>query len=368
MPKKIIALLVVLVLAIVGIVLAMNKEAPEAIKIGANFALTGNLAKYGEWTKNGVELAVEGFNKNNNRQIEVIYEDNAAKPADAVTAYRKLKDIDGVKYTLTFLSQIALAIQPLANQDKIVQMDLSATTPDYSKEGDYSFRTGIVATQLSSETAKIMSSKFNVQETGILYVNNDFGKGMVRVFKDNFKGKILAEEGFEPSANDVRTQILKLKQAGVRNLLLVNQGTLGGTVVRQAKELGLGAQIYSDIYSIEGAEFLETAKGGGEGIIYVAPKFDANDSDPSVSGFVKAYKERYGQEPNIFSAQAFDGGQALIMAIMDCPANSADCVKKELTRLDFDGASGTIKFDKYGDVQKEIELKTVRKNQFVKYE
>src|SRR3989344_1617014 len=101
------------------------------IKIGADFALSGSVAVYGEWASKGVNLALEEINKGS-KKLEIIYEDNKGQPKDAVTAYNKLRNIDHVDYVLTFQSSVALAIAPLANQDKVIQIDVSATTPDYS--------------------------------------------------------------------------------------------------------------------------------------------------------------------------------------------------------------------------------------------
>ena len=86
---------------------------------------------------------------------------------------------------------------------------------------------------------------------------------------------------------------------------------------------------------------------------------------PSI--FIAKYKQKYGEEPTIFAAQSYDGLVALAKAMKNCQPDDTDCVRKELMKLDFEGASGRIKFDLNGDVQKPVELKIIRNQTYVRY-
>ncbi|MBI4171021.1 MAG: ABC transporter substrate-binding protein [Candidatus Aenigmarchaeota archaeon] len=356
---------------VIALLVALNTaQRAETIKIGTDYALTGNLARYGDWATRGINLAAEEINSQgeiNGEHVEIIFEDSKGQPSDAVTAYNKLKNVDGVKYVITFQSSVALAVAKLANEDKIVQMDVSATTPSYSTPDDYTFRSGIVATQLAKESADVLFNKLNATKAGILYINNDFGRGMLNVFKNSYKGEIAAEESFDQDTSDFRTQLLKLKEANVSTIFLVSHIKEGGILVRQAREMGLNAKFFSDVYSVEGPEFINTAKDAAEGIIYVSPKFDVNGTDPAVSSFVTRYREKYGEEPVVFAAQAYDGLIALAKALKNCKYEDTDCVRQELMKLDMEGASGHIKFDINGDVQKPVELKIISNGTYMTY-
>lgn len=333
------------------------------IKIGADFALSGSVAVYGEWASKGVNLALEEINKGS-KKLEIIYEDNKGQPKDAVTAYNKLRNIDHVDYVLTFQSSVALAIAPLANQDKVIQIDVSATTPDYSTPNDYTFRTGIVATQLAKESSDILFNKLGIKEVGILSINNDFGEGMKKVFKENYQGKIIAEEKFNQDASDFKTQLNKL--SGAKTIFLVSHLKESGLLVKQAAELKLDFNFFTDVFSVEGPDFIDIAKESAEEIVYVAPKFDIDDKNQEVSSFIEKYRTKYNEEPTYFAAQAYDAVLSLSKALENC--SDTDCVREELMKLDFNGASGKIKFDVNGDVQKPISLKTIKYGEFIKLE
>ena len=122
-------------------ILSCTPQEIKPIKIGAIMPLSGAAALYGELSRKGLDLAETEINTQggiNGRPIKLIYEDDKGLPADAVTAFNKLKDIDGIKFVVSEMSSIALAIAPLANENQILQMDASATTPDYTSVGDFS--------------------------------------------------------------------------------------------------------------------------------------------------------------------------------------------------------------------------------------
>ncbi len=363
-----------LILVIVAIVLAVvylptrQKVAIDPLKIGVDFPLTGNLARYGEWGKRAIEIASEETNASggvNGLPVQVFFEDNQGEPSKALSAYQKMKSLDGIDAVMTLVSSIALIVQKSAEQDKIVQMDTSASTPAYSTPNDYSFRTGVVATQLAKDAAHILQDKFNAKNIAILSINNDFGKGMVGVFKSSFKGTIVVEQTFNQDGIDFRTQLLNLKKQNVDFIFLVGHIKESGLLVRQARELGIKTPIFSDVYSVEGPEFIQNAGELADGIVYLGIQFDADNKSPEVSKFVTAYRAKYGEDPGVYAAQAYDGIMALIKAYDKCPDN--ECAKRQLFTTDFQGVSGRIKFDENGDVIKDVVLKTIKDGKFVNY-
>lgn len=341
----------------------------DTIKIGADYAISGNLSQYGEWATSGITLAVEEINESggiNSRPVEVIYEDSEGQPSKAVSAYQKLRNVDGVRYIITYQSSIALAVAPLANQDRVIQMDVSATTPDYSSPNDYTFRTGVVATQLAEDAADILHNDRGVRRVGILFINNDFGQGMIKVFRQAFLGQIVAEEKFEQDSTDFRTQLSKLKAANPETIFLVSHIKEGGLILKQAEELSLATPFFSDVYSVEGPDFLAGARDAANGVVYIAPKFRESNTTEEMISFAVRYRSRFGTEPTYFAAQSYDGMMSLYRALLDCSYEDTGCAKQALFELDYEGASGPIKFDENGDVVKPVELKTIEDGQFVR--
>lgn len=338
--------------------------AQEAVPVGADFGLTGSVARYGEWARRGVELALNDSNRTAAKHLNVIFEDNLGETTKAVSAYYKLRDQDKVQAVLTYLSNIALAVSPLANRDRIVQMDVSANAPSYSSPDDYTFRTGVVATELVAALAALLNDKLHVPEAGILFIENAQGYEMTAAFTNAFRGTIKASVPFQPQGADYKAELLRLRSSNVHDVFLVAHLEEAGVIVRQARQLGLPFRFFSTVYSIEGPEFLAGAAGAADGVLYVAPRFSA-DRDGAPKQFADVYRSRFNEEATYFAAQAYDGVVALHRAAAACPSPvRADCLKQQLYTLDFEGASGRVKFDRNGDVHKEIVLKTVVNGKF----
>lgn len=343
----------------------------EAIRIGINYSLTGSLAPYGTWALNGATLAADQINSEggvDGREIILIVEDNEGKPAKAVSAFYRLRNVSDVRYVATFLSSVALAIAPLANRDRVLQVDSSATTPAYSSPDDFTFRTGILATQLASAAAKILSERLEVKRLAALYIENDFGEGMMRVLRDSYTGKILTEQSFRQDEGDFRAQLMRVKQTGAQTVWMVGHMKEAGIILKQAAELGVNTLFFTDVYTVEGNMLLETAGKSANGTIYVAPKFDPDDASPVVRSFVSAYRKRHKEMPSYYAAQAYDAIMVVAKAVKGCSSKDSSCAKDKAYGLDFAGASGRIKFDRNGDVQKDVVLKQIRNNAFVDYQ
>lgn len=352
-----------------GAAAGSGKHGAELI-IGTDFALSGNMARYGTWAANGAALAADELNEQGGvqgHQLRLSYEDNKGETALAVAAYQKLRSLTKTKYVLTFLSSVALAVSPLANKDRVIQMDVSATTPRYSTPDDYTFRTAVSASGLAAYAAEAIFTQLQITRLGVLYIEAEFGQGMADAFCAHYRGEIALRDSFPREGTDFRVQLLKVKKAGVDNVWFVGHLYESGILLRQAKELGLKVQFFTDMYSVEGPEFLETAKDAANGVIYFSVSFDAANRDPAVAAFVRHYRERFGETPTYFAAQAYDGVYALARGLNSCPLQDTNCVRQSLNTVSFAGASGQITFDRFGDVKKEFSIKMVKNKQFVPY-
>ena len=104
---------------------------------------TGPGETYGTVAIQAKQLAVDEINAAggiNGRMLELIVEDSKCNAQDAITAYNKLTDVDGVKIILgTSCSGAMLGAAPQAERDGVVLFSGLATNPDIANAGDYIF-------------------------------------------------------------------------------------------------------------------------------------------------------------------------------------------------------------------------------------
>jgi len=116
---------------------------------------------------------------------------------------------------------------------------------------------------------------------------------------------------------------------------------------------------------------LATATIEDPSVAAVASGFDISFASPAPTGnsdkthdaFVRAYKKKYQADPGVLSDTGYDCAKILINAWRHSPDPQG--VMAYIHGLkDWSGASGTLTFDRNGDVRKHYALKTVRDGKF----
>jgi branched-chain amino acid transport system substrate-binding protein len=100
---------------------ARAARAAEPIRLGAVLPLTGPAAVIGTQEQRGILWALDEWNAKGGiggRKVEVIFEDNQAKPDQSVLSFNKLVDLQGVPAVFTGYSGPTLAMAPLATRKK----------------------------------------------------------------------------------------------------------------------------------------------------------------------------------------------------------------------------------------------------------
>ncbi len=373
---RIVIPLLILLFLLVSIISCEQQES-STIKIGVIMPLTGSGAVYGEWGKNALEIAKDEINLEggvHGRPIELIYEDGKFQISDSTTAFKKLADTDQVKFVMTIGSGPAVAIEPLANENHMIQMDFSATTSKYSTENDYTFRTALKATQFGLDGARLLKdSPFNANKVGVLYINNEQGQDIKTQFTQAAKDQGLAlavTEKFDQDATDFRTQLLKIEESKPDWIFLISHVTEAGRLVKQMNDLGMTTPIFSHVFSIEGESFFVGAGNDFKNtVVYMAPKYDPADPDARIKKYNAEYSRRYGKPSEYFGAFGYDGLKVTVAAMRQCEnPEDTDCVREKLFQTrGFPGLAGSISFDKYGDTNKELMLKTIVNGTFVPF-
>ena len=366
-----IGIVVVVTLAIVLIVTQTKKE-PEEIKIGVILPLTGSLAKYGDWSKTAMEIAMDEINLEGGikgRKIKLLIEDSRSEPKDAVTIFRKLTNINKVPVIVGLIgSSEVLACAPVANETKTVLFSTMGASPKITNAGDYVFRERISGTIEVEEIAKLAYDKLGLRNMAVLFINTDYGLSFKDVFVQRFQelgGKIHLAEGFDQGETDFRTYLTKLKEIGeLDGVYLPTHITEGAYILKQSREIGLKIQFLAS-NAIEGPELIQIAGNAANGVIYTAPWYDPNSSELQIRKFDDEFFKRYGMHSEMFGAHAYDALK-IVAFVIEKAGYSSESIKNELYRLkNYVGVSGVTSFDSNGDVIKPIAIKEVQNGKFI---
>ena len=351
-------------------------ERSESITVGAILPLTGSGSDQGEWVKRGLELAVKEINARRESNIELVFEDSAGDPKKAVTTYQNHKSRYQMPVVITWGSGVGLALTPLVNQDKIIQMGVATAASAYSTPDDFTFRNFPDSAHEAQYIVDVVLNKLKTDRVAILKMNNDYGVSSAKGFREQYEkqgGKVLIEDVFEPGTTDFRTQLSKIKGASPSVVYLATYPKEGGLLLRQAKELGITTQFIASVAILGGREFFDLAGDSAEGLLIVtsAPVFSDDAAEP-IRSFVKSYEEKYHEDlsaQHLYVARAYDAMKVLSFALDQCGTKDTDCIRRELFDVkNYPGVSGRISFDRNGDIDTTFNLQVVRNGLFLSYD
>jgi len=378
MKKQIWILILILAVIVVGVLIYSSQKPTqpsekEVIKIGVILALTGKAAQYGQWAKNGFELATEEINSLDNYpyRLELIYEDDMGDPKTGVSAMQKMISTYNISVvTGLILSKVAMAVAPIAEQNRIVFISVSASTDEIRNAGDYIFRVRESGIIHGKSMADYVFNKLSVKKVGALYANAENGITYAQAFKEQFQDlgeEIEFYEAFNEGETDFRTQLIKARDKGIKALYIPGLVTEIGQILKQAKELGIEIQFVSSP-GAENTKLIEIAASAAENLIYTYPAFNPGSSDKVVKQFTTKYLEKFGAEPEFIAANSYDAIK-ILAGIFKKYGYKPDQIKDGLYRTqNYNGVGGNLSFDEYGDVVKPIMFKTIKNGQFVPLE
>ncbi len=297
-----------------------NSEA--AIKIGGIGPITGAAAIYGQAVQNGAEIAIEEVNAKGDLKFELKFEDDENDAEKSVNAYNKLKDW-GMQVSLgTVTTQPCIAVSTEAFNDRIFALTPSASSTDVlgglpDKDGnvtiqrkDNMFQMCFTDPNQGVASAQYIKSQELGTKIAVIYNNSDaYSTGIYQKFQseaDKLGLEIVCVKTFtDDSANNFTSQLNDAKDAGADLLFLPIYYTPASLILSQADKM----QYKPKIFSVDGMDGILTLDNFdtslAEDVMLLTP-FTADATDELTTNFVTKYKEKYGEVPNQFAADAYD--------------------------------------------------------------
>ncbi len=343
----------------------------QPIRIGVSLPLTGDSAVWGKSQKNGYDLAAEQVNAEggiHGRRIELIYGDDQGLARVGVTVLQRFIDVDKIEaLTGVANSSVALADIPIINRNKVLLISSGASSPKLTGASKYFFRTWPSDIAEALAMAKFAAEVSHVKTVSCLYINNDYGVGLVMPFAKRFSelgGKILDEEAFEQGATDLRAQLTKIKEQDPGAIYLAGNPPEMGRAITQARQLGVTNRFLS-ISTLNDASVLAFVKKSDiEGTIITDASFDPSSGWPEARKFMLDFRAKYHREPGILANTAYDALMILSKAIGKVGTN-ADALSHYLHSMKaYHGVAGTIDFTTGGDIDRPIRISVAKNGRF----
>ncbi|SLN74050.1 ABC transporter substrate-binding protein [Oceanibacterium hippocampi] len=289
----------------------------DAIPIGFIGTLTGFNAVLGEDTLRGVEIAIDEVNAAggvHGRKLKLIKEDDENDAQKAVTAARKLIDLDDVWAIIgPPHSAYALATSAITRRAQVVQISPISTMDRLTDPvNPYFFRTWVRDRDVATVIASLAAEYGRI---GILYETTPWGDGgkdrIVSALRKINKEPV-DTEAFDISTQDLTPQILNFKKADVDAVIVQAQGADAAQALRAMKQLAYKPAVIGHP-GLTMESFPKLARDDADGTI-VLDGIDSTKS--SVVKFNAAYQARQGEQPfNFFPAAGYDSVMIIVQAL-----------------------------------------------------
>ena len=322
----------------------------DAFKVGGIGPVTGGAAVYGQAVKNATELAVNEINALGGVQFEFQFEDDEHDAEKAVNAYNSLKDWGMQMLLGTVTSAPCIAVAAETANDNMFQLTPSGSAVECVQNPN-AFRVCFSDPNQGTASAQYIGENKIATKIGVIYDSSDvYSSGIYEKFAaeaPNQGLEIVSAEAFTAdSKTDFTVQLQKAKDAGAELVFLPIYYTEASLILTQANGMGFAPMFFG----CDGLDGLLNVDGFdtslAEGVMLLTP-FAADADDELTQNFVAAYKEAYGDVPNQFAADAYDGMYALKAAIEQSgvtPDMSAsdicDALEGAMTEISIDGLTG----------------------------
>ncbi|MDR0299520.1 MAG: ABC transporter substrate-binding protein [Streptococcaceae bacterium] len=327
----------------------------KTIKIGYDLELSGGISAYGNFVKKGADLATEEINKSggiDGKQIVLSTKDNKSDNAEAATIASNL--ISNNKVNVVFgpaASGGAMSVLPTVSKSAVPVLSPTATADNYTvtkgKVNSYAFRNAFQDSFQGKVLASYADNTLKSKKVVIYYDNSsDYAKGVEAAFEKNYSGTVVDKLTFASGDTDFQAALSKIKSESFDTIIMPGYYAETGLITKQARALGITAPILSGDGSSD-PTFVQLAGNAAATNFYYVSGYSPDVALSSkTADFVKAYKAKYNEEPNMFSALAYDGIYYIKQAEENSHAKTSKDLAAALAKVkSFTGVTGEMTID-----------------------
>jgi branched-chain amino acid transport system substrate-binding protein len=306
----------------------------------------------------GAQLAVNQINAQGGierRKVELRIADDSGNEDTAVRVAEQLYADPAVVAVVGHLSSgpsLAAARVYGAGATPVAMISPSASSPDLSGMSPYVFRVCPSDLQHGPELARFAWETLGARRAGIIYINNDYGRGVRGTFAAEFVrlgGTVLEADPYIPATSSLEPYLSRMRRGGADVLLLAAERPGAELALRETRSLGLK-------WPVLGGDALTGIEADGalaEGV-RLSSAYLPDRRDEGNVAFVADYARAFpGQRPDHRGAGTYDIVRLLARAIAHAGADRR-AVRDYLAdvgrgQAPFDGVTGAIAFDGNGD-------------------
>ncbi|MEU3507786.1 branched-chain amino acid ABC transporter substrate-binding protein [Streptomyces longwoodensis] len=343
------------------------------VVIGVDAPLTGDLSALGLGIKNSVDLAAKTANKKkyvDGVKFEIKALDDQAQPSSGQQNASTLvanKDVLGVVGPLN--SSVAESMQKVFDDAKLVQISPANTGPALTqganwqtkKERQYKsyFRTATTDAIQGPFAAQYVFNDAKKKKVFVIDDKKTYGAGLASTFTAEFKkigGQVVGTDHIDPDTKDFSAVATKVKNSGADVVYYGGEYPQAGPLSKQIKASGAKIPVVGGD-GIYDPTFIKLAGPNSAGDLATSVGAPV-ETLASAKQFVADYKAGgYKEEYAAYGGYSYDAAWAIIEGVKKVvddnggklPDDARAKVTAAVQNVSFDGVTGKVSFDEFGD-------------------
>ncbi len=338
----------------------------DQTKLAAVLPLSGESVSYGESVRKGVELAYEELREDSGTAagIELEIFDSGSDPDQARQMTRTGFDNGAVAILGGITAAEAAAMIEAAEAADRVLLSPSATASALSAESRHFYRLAPSDVVSGNTMADFAFRRLNVESAVTVAENELYSHGLEKGFRPTFEalgGEVLSTVKLADDADLPQVLADAVSQQPDAIYLAAGPATISAAIA-ELRGLDYEGRILTTQELASPAVVRQTGDVAS-GVLLTRSAFETNGDPGQVEGFLERFRQKYGEEPDIFAAQGYDALRVLVKATAGRPDLPGE-VRKGLRDAvkSFAGVTGTLEFNSQGEVTKYPRVYSVAKN------
>ncbi|AZP17042.1 branched-chain amino acid ABC transporter substrate-binding protein [Streptomyces aquilus] len=343
------------------------------VVIGVDAPLTGDLSALGLGIKNSVDLAAKTANKQklvDGVTFEIKALDDQAQPSSGQANASTFVSDDKVLGVVGPLnSSVAESMQKVFDDAKLVEISPANTGPALTQGVDWQtkkvrtyksyFRTATTDAIQGPFAAQYVYNDAKKKKVFVIDDKKTYGAGLAATFTDEFKkigGKVVGTDHIDPDTKDFSAVATKVKNSGADVVYYGGEYPQAGPLSKQIKAAGAKIPLVGGD-GIYDPTFIELAGANSAGDLATSVGAPVETLD-SAKQFVADYKKAgYKEEYAAYGGYSYDAAWAIIQAVKKVvddnggklPSDARAKITAATQNVSFDGVTGKVSFDEFGD-------------------
>jgi branched-chain amino acid transport system substrate-binding protein len=310
-------------------VAAASASAADPIKIGSVLSVSGPAAFLGDPELKTLQLYIEKINAEGGvlgRKLELVHYDDGSDAAKANSFTKRLIESDKVDVLIGGTTTGAtMAMAPLVEKASLPFISLAGAVVVIDPVKKWVFKTPHTDRMAAEKVFEDMKKR-GISKVGLLSETSGFGasgRKETQTVAGKYGITLVADETYGPKDTDITAQLTRIKSApGVQAVFVFGLGQGPAVVTKNYGQLGMTALPMYQSHGVASDEYLKLSGKAAEGVrlptpaLLIANALPAGDPQKAVvTGYDKAYKERYKVDPSTFGGYALDALNLSVDAI-----------------------------------------------------